>query len=72
MDIRLRIEELQKQLIAYGYYPFQLDAIAREAIGTTDLSGISGEQEKILAETLEDYIKFALKCKSVPSNDGGR
>lgn len=58
-----RIKSLIKQLNDLGYVQYQLDNIIKEAVGTVYLSNLRAEQEIELAEALQEYVDFAMKCR---------
>ncbi|WP_094605955.1 hypothetical protein SPSIL_055580 [Sporomusa silvacetica DSM 10669] len=62
---RYRIEDLTNQLSNLSYTPYQIHEIVTDTIGTTMLENISKEGEQELIESLESYIKFALKCRKI-------
>jgi hypothetical protein len=57
----LLIEELKKQLLTLGYYPFQLEEITKDATGTTNLENINSARANYLISSLKFYINFS-KC----------
>jgi flagellar basal body-associated protein FliL len=60
-----RLRELLEELRALGYHPFQIKQIIEDTLGRTDLESLSGKEQEQLAKALEEYVKFALKCRSV-------
>lgn len=59
-----RIGELKKQLLSLGYYPFQLEEIIKDELGTTSLEQLDERQADRLITALTFYINFSSKCKS--------
>lgn len=53
-----------KQLSDLGYHDFQIDSILNDTVNTKRVDSLTPEQRKELFEVLEDYIKFALKCRT--------
>jgi hypothetical protein len=62
-NVRLRIAALQEQLGSLGYYPFQVESMIRETLGTTPVRDAPKEQLEQLAEALETNLAFAQKCR---------
>jgi hypothetical protein len=60
------IRNLLEQLSVLGYHPFQIEQIIAETIETTKLDSLLPQEQEQLANSLEEYVKFALKCRSVP------
>ncbi|MBP2627996.1 MAG: hypothetical protein H6Q68_2707 [Firmicutes bacterium] len=58
------IEDLKNQLLTLGYHPSQLNQITEDEIGMKDLTNINSMQADCLIASLENYIRFALKCKN--------
>ena len=65
MQRQEKIRELLVQLDGLGYHSFQVKEIIQETVGTTQMDTLTEEQEGNLVETLEEYVKFALKCRTV-------
>jgi len=57
-----QVSNLTNELQHCGYHPFQIKAIIKETI---DHSPDNATQQELamLISTLENYIKFAQKCK---------
>ncbi len=60
-QIQQRIEQLEQ----LGYHPSQVKNMMLEQIGKTALTGLTDEQNEALADMLDEYIEFALKCRKV-------
>lgn len=60
-----QIKAYIKQLLELGLYPFQIDRIVREAVGTSNLHKISKKQALNLKETLAEHIRFSVKCRRI-------
>lgn len=58
-----QIRAYMKQLADMGYHSYQINDIIKDVIHTTRLEGLTPAQAADLLEALEDYIKFASKCK---------
>lgn len=65
MQKREKIRELLVQLDGLGYHSFQVKEIIQETVGTTRLETLTEAEEANLVETLEEYVQFALKCRTV-------
>lgn len=59
-----QIATLRKQLLDLGYHEFQLDNIARETVDTTHIENLTEEQSLELVDAFEQYVRFALKCRT--------
>ena len=60
------IRQLLEQLNGLGYHPFQIKQIISDTLdGSTDLESLSIEEQQQLTKALEEYVKFALKCRAV-------
>lgn len=59
-----KVEEYLAELKKLGYYSFQIDEILYESVGTNQLNNLNAHDRDMLVKQLEDYIKFARKCKS--------
>lgn len=57
------IKSLLNQLNNLGYVQYQIDSIIKEAIGTVKLNDLSAEQAREVAEVLQEYVAFAVKCR---------
>lgn len=60
-----QFQELTGQLQALGYHQFQIRQIIRDGMGTAELDRLTPEQQQALLRDLNDYVKFAMKCKAV-------
>ena len=58
-----KISSLRKQLIDLGYYEFQLDSIMEETVDTVNIENLTEEQYRELINILEEYARFAVKCR---------
>ena len=58
-----KISSLRKQLIDLGYYEFQLDSIMEETVDTVNIENLTAEQYRELIDILEEYARFAVKCR---------
>ena len=57
------IKNLISQLRSLGYVQYQIDSIVKEAVGTVALSNLKKEEQTELVEVLQEYVKFAVKCR---------
>ena len=60
-----RIRDLLEQLSVLGYHPFQIKQILEDAIETTELDSLALNEQEQLVKALEEYVKFAFKCRLV-------
>ena len=60
---QLRIADLKEQLGNLGYYPFQVESMIKDSIGTTLIENITKDQQEQLIQSLEACLSFAKKCK---------
>jgi hypothetical protein len=60
-----RVSDLLGQLSHLGYHQFQIERIIRDSVGASDLESLSSEQAGRLVGVLEEYTRFAAKCRSV-------
>ncbi|MHC1746124.1 MAG: hypothetical protein AB9895_03270 [Negativicutes bacterium] len=54
---------LTNELQNCGYHPFQIKAIIRDTIDHS-IDNATQQELAVLISTLENYIKFAQKCKA--------
>ncbi|WP_094606319.1 hypothetical protein SPSIL_029420 [Sporomusa silvacetica DSM 10669] len=57
------IAQLIKQLYDLGYSHYQIEEIIRETTGTVSVKDLDSQQSINLAQSLEEYIDFAIKCR---------
>lgn len=57
-----QVSELTNELQSCGYHPFQIKAIIRDTIDHS-VDNATAQELAVLISTLENYIKFAHKCK---------
>ncbi|TWH49208.1 hypothetical protein [Sporomusa sp. KB1] len=57
------IAQLIKQLYEVGYSHYQIEEIIRETTGTVRIKDLDSQQGIDLIQTLEDYIRFSIKCR---------
>lgn len=60
-----KIHELIGELQTLGYHDFQIKQIIRDMIGSSDLNRLSAAEQRELVSGLEEYVRFAVKCKTV-------
>ncbi|WP_371372129.1 hypothetical protein [Sporomusa aerivorans] len=58
------IQALIMKLSDLGYKSFQIREIINECIETQDLQFLTSAQEAELIDTLQNYVDFAIKCRS--------
>jgi len=58
MNIEQRINQLRRNLIRLGYYPFEIKNIIKEAIGTIEIEKADHAQLRQLVRVLEGYEKL--------------
>ena len=70
METTLRY--LQMQLIGLGLDPFIVKLIISNTTGTASIEEIDEEGARRLQTVLNDYVEFAVKCKSRISCSAGQ